>query len=220
MNTRCRIRDAKKCAFSLIELLVAMSLMTALSIPAYLRIREGRETRSMVAAQDLLAGQLAAARTHAIVSRRTCRLLVYSNSGDDLLIDLRLRCLLVAVANPDGTWRATTSPLCLPGNIRMVPGSAPPSLHPGGWSGAPVSVHSGEAVHAILVGDQLESIRCCYVEFNPLGNCTGALLVLSPGDIQANSEPKVICFNHPGELSGIRVSQYGALTRVPNASAF
>lgn len=220
MNPGDPRRRAKERAFSLVELLVVMSLMTALSVPAVLMFREGRETRSMMAAQDLLAGQLAAARTHAIVSRKTCRLLVYSNNGDSSPVELQLRCLVVAIAGEDGIWRAVDTPLCLPGSIRIVPGSAPPSLHPGGWSDAPVSRLPGDAMHNLLVGGQTRSIRCYYVEFSPLGNTAGATLVLSPGVIQATSGSMVISFNHPGELSGIRVSQYGALTRVPNASAF
>lgn len=220
MNTPKPGHCAKTRAFSLIELLVVMSLLTALSIPAVLRFREGRETRSMVAAQDLLAGQLATARSRAIVSRKACRLLVYSETGIDTPVELQLRGVLVAIADAGGTWRAADAPLCLPGSIRLVPGSAPPSLHPGGWGDAPVSRISDDAVHDILVGDRHQSSRCYFVEFNSQGNTAGATLVLSPGDIQPTAGSKVISFNHPGEISGIRVSQYGALTRVPNASAF
>ncbi len=220
MNSRIRRRCANTSAFSLIELLVVMALMTALSIPAYLRIREGRDTRSMMAAQDLIAGQLAAARNHAIVSRKACRLLVYSDRDDSTPDELKLRCLLVAVANEDGMWRAVELPVCLPGNIRLVPRTAPPSSHPGGWADAPVSRLPNAAVHSILVGDRLQSVSCYPVEFNALGNTTGATLVLSPAVVQPTAGSKVISFNHPGEVSGIRVSQYGALTRVPNASAF
>lgn len=220
MNIRSMCGRSTLSAFSLVELLIALCLAGTLSIPIALTVREGRETRTMESAQDLVGAHLNAARMHAIVSGKPCRLLVYSGRRENSELQWKLRSLIVAISNGDGTWSARDEPICLPGNIRMVPRIAPPTLNPGGWGTAPLSTISGDTLQVIHLGDRHQSGYFYFVEFNSLGNTGGGTIVLSPGINRTVGDAGEVSFNHPNEISGIRVSQYGALTMLASASAF
>lgn len=207
-------------AFSLIELLTVMALIAVLSVPIAHLVREGSDARAMKSAQNLLAAQLTSARTHAIVSRAACRLLVYSDRESNPELGDRLRRLQIAIAQGDGTWRAVGAASSLPGNIRLVPKAAPPTLRPGGWGDAPTSSLPADAAFDVWWGDRVQRAHYYFVEFSPLGNTTGATLVLSPAVIHPVGEALAVCFTQPTEVSGVRLSQYGALTLIPHTLAF
>lgn len=206
--------------FSLIELLVVMALIAVLSLPIRHLVREGSDAYTMKSAQDLLVSQLAAARNQAMVSGSSCRLLVYSHHGDNPDVQDRLQRLLIVVANGDGAWRAVGPPVSLPGNIRMVPKSAPSTLPAGAWGSGPTSTVGADVSHDVRFGDRAQSAHYYFVEFSPLGNTRGATLVLSPAVLHPAGDSLEVCFTSPAEVCGVRLSQYGAPTLIPHLQAF
>lgn len=206
--------------FSLIELLVVMALIAVLSLPIRHLVREGSDAHTMKSAQDLLVAQLAAARNQAMVSGNSCRLLVYSHHDDNPDVQDRLQRLLIVVADGDGAWRAVGPPESLPGNIRMVPKSDPPTLAAGAWGSGPTSTVSADVSHDVWFGDKAQSAHYYFVEFSPLGNTRGATLVLSPAVLRPAGDSLGVCFTSPAEVCGVRLSQYGASTLIPHALAF
>ncbi len=207
-------------AFSLVELLTVMTLIAILSVPAMHLVREGSDARAMKSAQNLLVAQLTSARTHAIVSRAPCRLLVYSHRESNREWDDRLRRVHIAIARGDGGWRTVDAGTFLPGRIRMVPKAAPPTWPADGWGVSPTSSVPVDAAHEVWFGDRVQREHYYFVEFSPLGNTTGGTFVLSPAIVHPAGEAFEVRFTQPTVVSGIRVSQYGALTLIPHLSAF
>ena len=71
-----------------------------------------------------------------------------------------------------------------------------------------------------MVGDGGQTARYHFIEFSPLGTMTAATLVIAPGETIDGPSTSSVIFHQPNDVRGIKLSQYGAQTFLPDANAF
>lgn len=106
-------------AFALVELLVVMALIAAVAIAMVGAAKGGGRTVALETAQGTIANAVALARTRAIASGVTVRLLVH-NSPESPLARERYRRLIVLAEESGGSWRAKDG-FKLPDGIYLLP---------------------------------------------------------------------------------------------------
>lgn len=219
-------------AFTLLELLVVVGLISALSFVVIGALGSSRGS-ALQSAQGTVANLLVAARTKATASNQSARVLVNYNPSNTDQPSRYLRYLVLQVRNNDGTWRSLTDAF-LPEGVFMVPGVNPlptglvsdsamwtrPSdngvLRSSAFRTA-VSETAGGATSA-------ESWLSFEVTADGVTNSSNGDVVLALGTPKApgtyaSGEPPVSLVA-PDQTRGLSVSSYGVATLVSGRSGF
>jgi len=205
---------------TLVELLMVLGIVALAAGSLGRGLLAGDPAVSLEASQRLISSLLVAARTEAVAARTNVRLLVYADVSENSDTHKRLRFARVVRRRTDGSWDAVGAGIFLPKPARILPEVPPPVRAGAVWGSSPLSSFSGDEAMPVVVGNERQTARYHFVEFSPLGTMTAATLVIAPGEtIEGVTSPSVI-FHQPGDVRGIKLSQYGAQTFLPNANAF
>lgn len=161
-----------------------------------------------------------AARTEAAATRSSARLLIYADVSGNSETNKKLRFARVVRRRVDGSWDAVGAGIYLPKPARVLPSVQPLVRAGASWGSAPLSSFSGEGAIRVVVGVEGQTARYHFVEFSPLGTMTAATLVIAPGETIEGTPTSSVVFHQPADVRGIKLSQYGAQTFLPNANAF
>jgi type II secretory pathway pseudopilin PulG len=191
MNAPAR-RRAAGAAFTLLELLVVIGLMAALSVSLVrgFASTSGVELRQ---AESALAAQLVLARSTAIRRARPARLAVGLDAAD---AEQRLALVAVLVRDANSAWVLASEPLRLGAHVRVVPEAAVPTAG-APWPANGVSRWTG-TVTTPAAG--LPSGNYGYIEFSATGGTFGnpklvcATIVRRPDGIAFQSPDQIRCF--------------------------
>lgn len=113
------------CAFTLVELLVVMGLVAALTFFLIRGLGHGGRSASLKSAQAIMANLIGAARINAISSGRSCRILIHIDPSAQADPQRYLRYVVLQLQNVDASWR-TLVETYLPEDIYMIPGNFSP----------------------------------------------------------------------------------------------
>lgn len=219
-NAPCVVGRLPTSAFSLIELLALLGVVALLGSSLGLALSGDNVGRSLQEAQALLSANLTAARTHAALSRRATRVLVFTREDRGRIADdVAWRYLELVNENEAGEWEAVGVGSCLPKRIRLVPKTMPTTVPGVTWSATALSSLPGEVELRIRRHGRVESVSCLYVEFTPLGNTSVATLVVSPAR-RLSDKAGPLVYDRPEAVRGVKLSQYGAQTLLPGIESF
>jgi prepilin-type N-terminal cleavage/methylation domain-containing protein len=221
MNTSTSIsEDGSKLArlrgFTLIELLVVIGIIALLAAAIGVGLRGGDQTIALQGGQATLSSMVSATRGRAAIAGANARLLVYADPSDP---DRYMRYLAIAVetsASPS-TYTIVSDAVLLPNGIYIVPpGTVPVGDNPA-W---PANLRSGalDSTTVSLAESMGSPIDWYYFQMTKFGSnsSTGSNLVLSPGE---RSEDGVI-FNNAANVRGLKISIYGTVTFIDDATGF
>lgn len=202
--------------FTLLELLVVLGLVAGLAVVFLSALGGGNSLVALESGQAALAHAVTAARSRALATNTTVRILVRDRADAP-----DYRRLLVMVELFEGEWRATDAAL-LPPNVHLLPYRTriPSGMYPvaSEWRNAANSealhssaLHSGPATFAFDAGaEQWE-----FAGFTANGTMeTGpGSLVLALGRAAAPSHEahaaSPVVMTDPAAVRGIQVSNYG-----------
>jgi prepilin-type N-terminal cleavage/methylation domain-containing protein len=220
-------------AFTLVELLVVIGLVAALSA-LLLGPLGGSSTSALTSAQAALAGTVTVARTNAIATGRSCRMMFHIDPTNVSMPSRYLRYVALQVNGTSG-WR-TLSELYLPDGIYFAPGdfsALPDGVFAEGadaWSRpdgtGPLRssmLRSGQIVNEAVGSESIE--RWVAVSLSPIGT-TGQPgdLVLSlgrrrtPGSFDSGDSPVELIDRQ--SICGISISSYGLAVLIHDQSGF
>ena len=220
--------------YTLIELLVVIAVIAGAAALSCGDSTFGGKSRGMQSAQSALSGLIALARTKAISSGRTSRILVNIQPTSENSPNRFLRYMVVQTQE-SGHWR-TIAENFLPAGVYLVPGdfaSLPAGLFSAGvgtWSRSDgTSPLRSTALRSSQV--TLESINSDMVErwvsfsFSGVGTTTQTGdLVLALGTVRANttfaSGDSPITLSNPDQVCGITLSSYGLSALIANRAGF
>lgn len=111
-------------AFTLLELLVVMGLMATLSFFLIGGLGGGRKAASLQSAQAMMANLISVARTKAMASGQSSRVMIHVDAASVTEPERYLRYVVVQVETPDG-WQTVTDTF-LPEGVYVVPGNFSP----------------------------------------------------------------------------------------------
>ncbi len=218
--------------FTLLELLVVVGLISALSFIMIGALNSGRGS-SLQAGQGVMANLLVAARSKATASNQAARLLVNFNPDSSDQPSRYLRYLVLQVQKADGTWQ-TLADAYLPDGIYVVPGLTPlpAGLLPAnsGWTRpSDGQVLRSSAIRTPLIetigsSSGAESWLAWIVTANGQVNNSNGDIVLAVGITKApgtfaTGEPPIV-FSSQEQVRGLTVSSYGVATLVSDRAGF
>jgi prepilin-type N-terminal cleavage/methylation domain-containing protein len=221
------MRIAKKTfthrAFTIIELLVVISIIAVLAAGVGIALRGGNPDASLRSAQSLVVGALASARGQAALNQSNARILVQANSSDENF----LRSIRVVIRDPitPSNWKQVGSEIILPEGVYVMP----PTYTLGGvffesqdnnWnSGRNSSFLSLTTASADLAG--LANAATCLVsrDISPLGAVIGGggRIVVTTG---RRTGPATITLDNSAAVRGLAVSVYGIAGLVNEPGSF
>lgn len=220
--------------FTLVELVVVIALIAAVTVMGLGSLKGGGDSRALQSARSALAGIITVARTKAVSSGQTCRVMVNidpTSRGPDP----RFLRYLVVQAERGGTWE-TLVDLHLPSGVYLVPGDISPlptGLFAEG-SSAWVRVDGLSPLRStVLRSNQVttETVNAGTVErwvsfsFAGAGTTVQAGdLVLALGSIRppasyADGESPVVLAN-PENVCGVTLSSYGLAVLIGDRAGF
>lgn len=235
------------CAFTLVELVVVIGLIIALTVGGAVALGgRGSEGMALANSQRIVAGLLGAARAQAALHQAPARLIVYANVPPATNADAGkyLRTLQVVREDPVGSDRyvAVGDPVTLPAPICVVPPSPVPATHlalPAGqtWNQnlatGPVSTLTvrpsfsyrghANASQTQYFGAATQTGRVLFLEFGPDGTVSSNLsnnptkIALATAILGGNVLPR---FNNARGVRGLLVRKSGALAMVDDATSF
>lgn len=210
-------------AFTLLELLVVMGLMAAFSLLLMGRWENGGRAAALKSAQAMLANLVTVARTGALASGRSSRILVHIDPAIPGDSGRYLRYIVVQLNTVDG-WQTVTDAF-LPDGIYVVPGNF--SSMPGGLFAAGGTVPWRKADGSDLRSTALRSDQIFPDTINGvlseqwvgvvLSSNAGTLqsgdMILAtgrrkaPGSYAAGDAP--VELQNPADVRGLTLSSYG-----------
>ncbi len=221
------VSRAHTSAFTLIELMVVIGIMTFLAVGIGLSLSDSGGN-SLASAQNSLAALAGQARAQAAVNQTEARLLIYGTrppSGD---AEKYLRMLRVVVAETAGSttrWLAVGSPVYLPRGVYVVPPTTTGLVATGvTWptNPAPISTLSPATAHTV-VNDPAGADSYFWIEYKPdgtlnttLGSQAYAKLAVASGTV-ANNLPS---FTNAAAVRGLLLRPTGAIAFVNDAASF
>ena len=210
----------RRSGLTLVELLLVLGIVALAAGSLGRGLLAGDPAVSLEASQRLISSLLVAARTEAAATRTRARLLIYADVSENEDTDKKLRFARVVRRRMDGSWDAVGAGIYLPKPARILPSAPPPVRAGASWGSSPLSSFNGEGAIRVMVGDGGQTARYHFIEFSPLGTMTAATLVISPGETTDGPSPSSVIFHQPNDVRGIKLSQYGAQTFLPDANAF
>ena len=218
-------------AFTLLELLVTLVLVSALSLLVLGTLQPARSA-ALRAGQATVANLLVAARTHAVAAGRPARLLVNFEPTGGGRPPRCLRYLVLQVESDTG-WQSVADAF-LPDGVYVVPGkgAVPAGLFGGGagaWrreDGEPLrstALRESNAVVQAVNGTGVE--RWSNFPLSAAGTTAAAGdLILATGRARAPGEfgpgESPVELSDPEQVRGFSVSQYGVATAIDGRAGF
>ena len=221
-------------AFTLIELLVVMALIATLSFFLISTRSESGRASSLKAAQALFSNLVTLARTQAMASGQSCRLLINvdpAGAGDPRRY---LRYAVVQYQTASG-WQTVTDAF-LPELVYVVPGNF--STLPAGLFAAGGNVPWTKVDNSALRSTALRSNRIASeainggaveqwvnITFSSTANTTqsGDIILINgrpraPGSFAEGESPVVL--ENPGNVCGLTLSVYGVPALINSRTSF
>ncbi|MEY4940031.1 MAG: hypothetical protein RIQ93_1766 [Verrucomicrobiota bacterium] len=225
-------------AFTLLELLVAISMIVALIIVVGSALTgRGSDASALVSAQNSLHSLVGATRAQAALHATTARLLIYAAPppGGDAGKYLRYFQVVrdVATTGTTQTWSAAGLPVQLPAGVFVVPSSGFTTTGGVTWNTTPatgpISLFVNRAAVRLVVDGQpfggATGGLAFYIEFTADGRATPSFvgattapkLVVSTAESSVNAAPR---FNNANAVRGVLLRLSGAITRANDANSF
>lgn len=221
-------------AFTLIELLVVMALIATFSFFLISPRSESGRASSLKAAQALFSNLVALARTQAMASGQSCRLLINVDAAGASEPQRYLRYAVVQFQTASG-WQTVTDAF-LPESVYVVPGNfsalpaglfAPNAYVP--WTKVDNSALRSTALRSNRITS--EAINGGAVEqwvnitFSSTANTTqsGDIILINgrprtPGSFAEGEAPVVL--ENPGNVCGLTLSVYGVPALINSRTSF
>jgi prepilin-type N-terminal cleavage/methylation domain-containing protein len=220
---------ARHAGFTLLELLVVIGLIAAMSFFVAGGLMGGSKSAAMQSAQATVADLVTVARTRAIASGRTTRLLINDNAANPPAYRRRLVLVeengsnwtaLHAVALPDGVY-------LLPRDTNVLTGTFPVAAD---WRTADNQKMLGSSCLATTrlpyTYDSTSSENWEYAGFTSRGTMetnAGALVLatgrgLAPAQVTAGHSPVEMA--DPGNVRGMQLSTYGVPRLINDRTGF
>ena len=229
MKNRCLVA-----AFSLLELLVVVGLIGVLSAVVIGDKGTRGSARALQSAQALLFNLLASARTTAMASGKSSRVLVQMDAANPSRPSRYLRYLALQIQTPNG-WQALTE-MSLPEGVFVVPGNLS-ALPAGLFSDAAESAWTksdGTALRSTALRENQivsETIAAGVTEqwasiiLAPSGstNQAGDIILAigqlrSPASFRLGESP--VALTHAALVRGVSLSSYGVPALIHDRSGF
>ena len=223
-----------RAAFTLLELLVVMGLIGALSLLVTAGLAHGGKSAAMQSAQTLMANMVGAARAQAVASGQSCRVLIQVDPTSASEPSRYLRYVVLQADRSTG-WQ-TIADFFLPDEIYVVPGNfsaLPAGLFATGGTEPWTKVDGSDLRSTALRSNQLtaETINGAVAEtwvaitFSPYGGTvqSGDLVLTSgrrrpPGSFATGEAP--IELLNAGNVRGLTLSAYGVPALVNTRTSF
>lgn len=218
-------------AFTLLELVVVVGLIAALSLVLLGALNSGRGS-ALQAAQGTLANLLVAARSKAVASNQPVRLLVNFNPSNTDQPSRYLRYVVLQAQN-GASWQSLADAF-LPEGAYVVPGKVtiPAGLFAAAdssWNKADGSdlrsttLRNNNSVTEAINGAATELWLCIPIAAMGTTTASGDLIVAAgrpraPGTFAAGESP--VELTNPEEVRGLTVSQYGVATLINSRTSF
>jgi len=218
-------------AFTLLELLVAVGLIAALSV-VVLGVMNGGRGSALQAGQAAFADLLVAARTQAAASNQPVRLLVNFNPADPELPSRFLRYVVLQVQTRSG-WQSRVAAYLPPG-VYILPGRGPTpdglfAAASSGWlrvDGSDLrstTLRISDAIDEAIDDGPVERWLVLPISANGTTNAAGDIVLANgrsraPGSFAAGESPVELL--HPDEVRGLALSQYGVATAIDRRTSF
>ncbi len=221
-------------AFTLLELLVVIGLMAVLSLFLFGGLRGGGKTAALQSGQATVVNLLTVARTKAMATGQSARLLVHVDANSTEQPSRFLRCVVVQIQNPVG-WQTVTAAY-LPEGVYVVPGnfsSIPAGLFATGtagpWTKSDASALRSTALRANAVttdtinGADAAQWAAITISANAGTAQSGDLILASgrpraPGAYQLGESP--VELDNPEAVRGLTLSAYGVPALINGRSSF
>lgn len=237
MNSRARrptfFRTARTRGVTLVELLVVVGIVAGLALVVFGGFTRSGGAAALRSGQATIANAVAVARTRAMSTGRTTRLLLNVDANSGVEPSGFLQQWVVQVQDPEG-W-ATVTEFRLPGDVYVVPGNfaLPAGLlaaSGGAWTrtdGSPLrstALRSSMLVTEAVAGDgRLE--QWVAVTFSPVGATAQSgdvVLALgrkrAPGSFAAGESPVELV--EVAQVRGLAVSTYGVAALIEGRASF
>lgn len=222
-------RDARRRrAFTLLELLVVVGLIAAMSFLLLGGLAGGSQSAALQAGQATLSNLVAAARSRAVASGRSTRLLVQHDAQSPVAAERYLRFLALEELR-QGEWR-TLQTVSLPRGIHVVPheNHLPPGLllDDAAWRRTDGTRLHSSALFRPLVSRQVDTLaveQWAELGFSAHGTtATAGQLVLAAGrtaQVSVAGDPPVVL--HSVEIvRGVQLSVYGLAVTIDGREGF
>lgn len=218
-------------AFTLLELLVVLGLISALSFIT-LGALGAAGGSALQSGQGIVANLVVAARTKAAATGQPARLLIQFDPGSPGASSRFLR-HLVLQAQVNGAWQSVTDAF-LPNGVYVIPGNfafpggllAPadtPWTRSDGQNLRSTALRSGNITSEAIYGDVVE--QWISLPFAPAGTtaASGDLVLAlgrarAPGSYAAGESPVELV--SPEQVRGLTVSSYGVATLINSRTSF
>lgn len=220
-------------AFTLLELLVVLGLIAALSFVLIGGLGGGGKSAALQSAQATVANLIAAARVKAVASQREARVLFHIDPNSPLAAERYLRYYALQQRNASGAWETTQTGVLADG-VGVLPRliTSPSNLVAPGlnWTrpsdnGALRSSAFRAAAEEVLEIDGLIGERWTAITIAAFGTTTnsgdlvlGALTRLPPTETTAGLS--TVQFSNPEQVRGVSLSGYGLAVLVNERSGF
>jgi prepilin-type N-terminal cleavage/methylation domain-containing protein len=211
-------------AFTLIELLIVIGVISLLASATGLSLREGRPAAALQSAQGTVASLLSAARGQAALSQRRTILIVEGDSRrEGFLRDIRIA---IETGQDSGQWVLNGEGAVLPTGIYVVPGPMPPAgatlnSATGAWPAGRLSSLQPAAAGSILSRER--GPAGVYLQMSQPFGLAGTMRasggdkwVLSP----ARRAPDKLIFTNPDWVRGVVLSSYGLAILINDGPGF
>lgn len=219
--------------FTLLELLVVLGLVAALSVVLLGGLAGGGKSAALKSAQTTVANLLAAARVKAVATQREARVLFHIDPDSALAVERYLRYYALQQRGANGVWEtAQTGVLAdgvgvLPRLITSPSNLVAPGLN---WTrpsdnGALRSSAFRTNQEELLEIDGAIAERWAAVTFSASGTTgnagdlvLGVLRRIPPTDVSAGQSP--VQFVNPEQVRGVSLSGYGLAVLINERSGF
>ncbi|MDP2136629.1 MAG: type II secretion system protein [Candidatus Didemnitutus sp.] len=226
------LRSKRSRAFTLLELLVVMGMVAALSF-VFVGALGGGKGAALESGQALMANYLIATRTKSMTTGQSARLLINVEVAGTAQPARYLRYVVLQV-HVDGVWQ-TTSDAYLPAGVFVLPGNfsvLPAGLFPnasGPWTKSDGSnlrstaLRANNIVFAMINGENIEQWASVSLAAAGTTASSGDLIVGSgriraPGSYGAGESP--VELEHPDQVRGLSLSTYGVATLINRRESF
>jgi len=228
---KIHLRSSRSRAFTLLELLVVVGLISALALFVLGALQPGRGA-ALQAGQAIVANLLVAARTKAVATNRPVRLLVNFEPTRDAPPIRYLRYVVLQFQAASG-WQSVAD-VFLPDGVYVVPGNG---AVPTGFFGAmetawtkpdgsllrSTALRESNAVNEAIDGARVE--RWLAFPLSAMGTTasSGDLILAagrprSPAELAPGESPVELV--DPEQVRGLTISQYGVATLIDSRAGF